>query len=311
MSITSHCLIKHDLYFTPYDTKWIPCSSTLCTIGTNSHGTGKIAVYGLGDKRLELKRETETNSALRCSTFTGQSRNFATGDFDGQLQIWDCQRFDIPLVSFKAHESIINTMDSLNQPNEPQELVTGSRDGCVKVWDMRQPEKAVLTVKSKQNSKDIWAVAYGQLKGQNVIAVGYENGDIKLFNVNNSQYLWETNAKDGVCSIDFDHQTLCIGTLAGAFVIDIYTGKITEIPSAEDTTLWSVRHIPQQSNYLSVAGGDGNLSTYDQTSLGQPVDVLKLSTHPIISLDWHKDKKGLFACSSFDESIKVGMIQNV
>lgn len=70
----------------------------------------------------------------------------------------------------------------------------------------------------------------GQLKGQNVIAVGYENGDIKLFNVNNSEYLWETNAKDGVCSIDFDNQVLRIGTLAGAFVIDIYTGKITEIP---------------------------------------------------------------------------------
>lgn len=57
MSITSHCLIKQDLSFTPYDTKWIPCSSTLCTVGATSNGTGKIAVYGLGDKRLELKRE--------------------------------------------------------------------------------------------------------------------------------------------------------------------------------------------------------------------------------------------------------------
>lgn len=74
----------------------------------------------------------------------------------------DVQRFDIPLVSFKAHESIINSIDSLNQAEQPQELVTGSRDGCVKIWDMRQPEKAVLTVKSKDNSKDIWAVAYGK-----------------------------------------------------------------------------------------------------------------------------------------------------
>lgn len=44
----------------------------------------------------------------------------------------DTQRFDIPLISFKAHESIINSIDSYNQPKEPQELVTGSRDGkCV------------------------------------------------------------------------------------------------------------------------------------------------------------------------------------
>jgi hypothetical protein len=41
----------------------------------------------------------------------------------------DTQRFDIPLVSYKAHDSIINSIDSLNQAKEPQELVTGSRDG--------------------------------------------------------------------------------------------------------------------------------------------------------------------------------------
>ncbi|KAG2235856.1 hypothetical protein INT48_003968 [Thamnidium elegans] len=311
MSITSHCLVKQDLSFTPYDTKWIPCSSTLCTVGATSNGTGKIAVYGLGDKRLELKRETETNSAVRCGTVTEQARNFATGDFDGQLQIWDLQRFDIPLTSFKAHESIINTIDSLNQASEPQELVTGSRDGCIKVWDMRQPEKAVLTVKSKQSSKDIWAVAYGQLKGHKVIAVGYEDGDIKLFNVNNSQYLWETKVKDGVCSVDFVNDTLRVGTLSGAFIIDVYSGKITELMCSQDTTLWSVRHIPQQPNYFTVAGGDGNLFTFDQTSPDKPIDTLNLSKHPVISLDWHKDKKGLFACSSLDQTIKIGMIQNI
>jgi hypothetical protein len=39
--------------------------------------------------------------------------------------------------------------------------------------------------------------------------------------------------------------------------------------------------------------------------------VLNLSKHPIISLDWNKDKKGLFACSSFDQSIKIGLVQNL
>lgn len=41
----------------------------------------------------------------------------------------DTQQFDIPLVSYKAHDSIINCIDNLNQTKEPQELVTGSRDG--------------------------------------------------------------------------------------------------------------------------------------------------------------------------------------
>lgn len=35
--------------------------------------------------------------------------------------------------------------------------------GCVKIWDMRQPEKAVLTVRSDKDPKDVWAVAFGKL----------------------------------------------------------------------------------------------------------------------------------------------------
>jgi WD40 repeat protein len=57
-------------------------------------------------------------------------------------------------------------------------------------------------------------------------------------------------------------------------------------------------------------GGDGNITTFDKKSSKQ-VNVLNLSQHPIISLDWHKDKKGLFACSSFDQTIKVGMLENI
>lgn len=67
------------------------------------------------------------------------------------------------------------------------------------------------------------------MKGHKVIAVGYEDGDIKLYNVDNSQYLWETKVKDGVCSVDFVNDTLRVGTLSGAFIIDIDSGKITEL----------------------------------------------------------------------------------
>jgi WD40 repeat protein len=163
----------------------------------------------------------------------------------------DTQRFDIPLVSYKAHDSIINSIDSLNQAKEPQEFVTGSRDGkeyrrkficmpflktniydigSVKVWDARQSEKAVLTIKTKEE-KDIWAVAYGQLKGlHKVIVIGYENGDIKLFDVNGAQYLWQIQVKDGICSIDFDRDVLLVSTLSAAYIIDIITGKKIELP---------------------------------------------------------------------------------
>jgi hypothetical protein len=53
---------------------------------------------------------------------------------------------------------------------------------------------------------------------------------VKLFDVDNAQYLWETHVKDGVCSIDFCKDVLLVSTLAGAFSISLESGKLTEIP---------------------------------------------------------------------------------
>lgn len=82
------------------------------------------------------------------------------------------------------------------------------------------------------------------------------------------------------------------------------------LQSTPETTLWSIRQLPQDPKLFAVAGGDGELSIYKDQDL-KPIDKLKLSKHPVISLNWHKDKKGLFACSSFDQSIKIGMVQNL
>jgi hypothetical protein len=60
MSASASLLIKQELSFTSYDTKWIPHSSKLCTIGANIDGTGKLAVYGLADRQLELKQEVQS-----------------------------------------------------------------------------------------------------------------------------------------------------------------------------------------------------------------------------------------------------------
>ncbi|CEI90678.1 hypothetical protein RMCBS344292_04996 [Rhizopus microsporus] len=295
-------LISKELSFTPYDVKWFPLSSRLCVVGATKKGTGQIAVYGLAGKHVELKVEAETNSVVRCAAITGQARHVTTGDFEGQIQTWDPQKLDVPLTSIKGHESIVNCMSSLNQTIS--EIATGSRDGCVKMWDTRQPEKAVLTIRSN-SKKDIWAVAFGWLRNSKVLAVGYEDGLVQLFDVNGSQYLWNTQLKDGVCSIDFLNDKLLVSTLNGAYKINIESGKIEQVQTTKDTTLWCIRHIPN-TEHFTIADGNGKLSTYKDTNLD---NILNISKHPIISLDWNKDKKGLFACCAFDKTINIGIIQ--
>lgn len=79
--------------------------------------------------------------------------------------IRDTQRLDIPIETTGAHESIIHTVDGVN--GSARELVTGSRDGLVKVWDTRQLQSAVATVRSqpqgnKGPTNEVWAVAFGK-----------------------------------------------------------------------------------------------------------------------------------------------------
>lgn len=65
-----------------------------------------------------------------------------------------------------------------------------------------------------------------------MIAVGYEDGEIKLFDVIGSKYLWTAKTEDGICSLEFSQDKLYASTLIGAYVIDINTGKKTEIQAS-------------------------------------------------------------------------------
>jgi WD40 repeat protein len=93
--------------------------------------------------------QAEKSAGIKCCTFAASSferRHLATGDYNGFLQTWDLERLEVPVFSVKAHQSIINTIDGvggLNIGYGAPELVTGSRDGCVKVWDVRQTEAVV------------------------------------------------------------------------------------------------------------------------------------------------------------------------
>lgn len=82
------------------------------------------------------------------------------------------------------------------------ELVTGSRDGLVKVWDPRQKDEPVATMEPSEGEtkRDCWAVAFGHAFNvqDRCVAAGYDNGDIKLFDLRKMAVRWETNLKNGV-----------------------------------------------------------------------------------------------------------------
>ena len=66
--------------------------------------------------------------------------------------------------------------------------MTGGRDGCVRLWDIRQksPVLSLEPVVSKEDViVDCWAVGFGNSfnNDERNIAAGYDNGDLKIFDL--------------------------------------------------------------------------------------------------------------------------------
>jgi hypothetical protein len=97
--------------------------------------------------------------------------------------------------------------------------------------------------------------------------------------------------------------------------------------AAHKSTVWLARHLPTNRDVWATAGGNGTLNLYKYSYPSQrwvvdsesgakrgvmgSVQLLnsrKLADQPIVSLDWHTDKAGLFAATALDQTVKVGLV---
>lgn len=87
-------IIEHlssSVNFTPFDTRWIPCSAKFICLGINPRGTGALKIFELNHGSLDIIAESEKSKGLKCGTFGAsavEDRHLATGDYDGMLNIW-------------------------------------------------------------------------------------------------------------------------------------------------------------------------------------------------------------------------------
>lgn len=52
---------------------------------------------------------------------------------------------------------------------------------------------------------DCWTVAFGNSynDAERCIAAGYDNGDVKIFDLRTNTLRWDTNVRNGVCHLQF------------------------------------------------------------------------------------------------------------
>ncbi|KAK9763994.1 WD repeat-containing protein 92 [Basidiobolus ranarum] len=323
-----HTYATKSLPFIAFDVKWIPSSSKLTLIGQSIDGMGSIQIYDIDANGISLLEETEKHEVFKCGTFASSSlhtRHFATGDFSGKLSLWNLERLEMPVYSVQAHKEIINCIDGCGgsiAKNGPPEIATGSRDGSVKIWDTRQKATPVGIINPTKPGADVWAVAFGNSWSdqERSVGIGYDNGDIKLVDLRNMSFIWGDNVKDGICSLEFSQKTSPNCNLVATTVqskLNVFNQQTDHVAhheyKAHESTIWCIRHLPQNPDFFMTSGGDGCIALHKYEPNGQvkSLDTSKISAQPVCAIDWNHDKPGLCASVAFDQTVTVSLISDL
>ena len=214
--------------------------------------------------------DIERKHPFKCVTFGAASletRQPATGDFDGNVDVWDLESRK-NVWNVKGHTSIVNAIDGVgggalgHRNSGAPELATGSRDGTVKLWDTRIRDKPVACMQpeSGQVKRDCWTVAFGNAHNdsERMLAAGYDNGDVKVFDLRTMSLHWEQHLPNGICGLAFDRPDISKNKLAATclegkvHVWDMTTrhdkqgyAMLEQRIEKSRNTVWGGRFLPQ------------------------------------------------------------------
>ena len=322
-------LLSKSLNYIPFDIHWLPYSTKLVSIGESFNSKGIIQIYNLNLGKLSIESEYIQNYPSKCCTFgisSFSSRDLALGDFDGNLSVIDLEKGEFNYEIKKAHKGIIQSIDGLGIKNNqgPPEIVTGGKDGLVKLWDLRSDKPCILLEPKdiKKNFPECWTVRFCDCGFNKKVGIGYDNGDIKIYDLRMDKIFFGENLKKGVCNIEFDKKNIPINkmivtTLDSKFYLYDFTNYFQNQKKLYDevnTTIWGAKFLPQKRDMFVSLGGDGNLNLYKYDKkdfLNNSNDKLNMlssnyiCSRPIIGFDWHLIKNGLACLVSLDNSIKI------
>ena len=322
-------LLTKNLNYIPFDIHWLPYSTKLVSIGESFDSKGILQIYNLNLGKLSIESEYIQNYPSKCCTFgisSFSSRDLALGDFDGNLSVIDLEKGEFNYEIKKAHKGIIQSIDGLGIKNNqgPPEIVTGGKDGLVKLWDLRSDKPCILLEPKdiKKNFPECWTVRFCDCGFNKKVGIGYDNGDIKIYDLRMDKIFFGENLKKGVCNIEFDKKNIPINkmivtTLDSKFYLYDFTNYFQNQKKLYDevnTTIWGAKFLPQKRDMFVSLGGDGNLNLYKYDKkdfLNNSNDKLNMlssnyiCSRPIIGFDWHLIKNGLACLVSLDNSIKI------
>lgn len=136
-------------------------------------------------------------------------------------------------------------------------------------------------------SGDCWSVSFANSYNYNGRAIvgGFGNGDLKIFDLRTLKPIIECNDGYGICNveckdkygimlsvvcgttqgklqvhdIDENFNRTCISTTIGEQMSRSTPENKEKPSSSQSTTMWSVRHLPQNSHFFATGDGTGHV----------------------------------------------------
>jgi len=310
--------------FTALSLAWIPSSARIISIGAHQKGHGVLSVFALVGRELQKTSTVKADRPLRCGTFDlgdPQEREFCCGDFNGGLSVWDVETLS-QTEQINAHADVLNSLAGGGVGSS--ELLTGGRDGEVKLWDRRALGRPTMKMMPEEGTvrRDCWTVTHsGGDRG--LAAAGFDNGDVKVFDLRSTKLLWETNVSRGVSDINLFGVSenlfrLVVGTVHGKLLAwDDVTAPTAAASlhthQLDKSTVWKTQ--------LMSGGGSGNekpavlascvgsgalcLSKLDQNGSISSLHTQQVSEPPLTCLAVSTDKPGLVATAACDNTIRL------
>jgi len=199
-----------------------------------------------------------------------------------------------------------------DENGEAPTVLAASRDGITSLWDLREPSKPALQIKPKAEV-DCWTATMS--RQLNIIATGYEDHYLRLFDIRKNQLLEEVSLGSGVISIEFQtgHTSKLVATVANAKLFIYQTnslekGKLSQgvAIDAHESTVWSVKHNPNDPTMFATTGGNGTLNLYKHNKeSAQQLGTIGLVSNrlPAITLDWFQSRPGLVAYTTLERTV--------
>jgi WD40 repeat protein len=188
--------------------------------------------------------------------FSPDSRLLASASLDCTVRLWDVLKRQpaSPVHVLRGHTSLVS---SVSFSPDGRQLASGSLDCTVRLWSV--PEGAPGPV--LQHAIPVWCVAFSPVDGSNLLASGYNDGVIRLWNVSGTkqQLLRELHGHSSwISSVAFSPDGSQLVSGLGDRTVRLWSvagGKLLKTLMGHSKTVISVAFHPNGKQVASCADG--------------------------------------------------------